>query len=406
MSVLLAPLMANTSDLKLVRDDFHLAQLQNLILDFVTFCIEHHTYHMRNFLNKKDLLRRVLVLLKSKHQFLQLSALRFLRKIIGLKDEQYSLNIARNNLFAPIVDAFKANKRRYNLLNSALIELFEFIRHEDIRTLINYFVENFYSEFESITYVKTFRDLKVRYDAHRDKRERILSESSPTSSTSRFHDNLNTTHLLSIQRLRKDERDLDVDEENWFNDDADENKISSFNHGTAFGDTSDDEDSQPETTSAISTSEPPKTHHSTTDNDDEDEDDLPTSSRSYKQKPIINFHLQRSPTPSTSSNATLPADASSPSAEAASPYAMSPALSSIADQYNDDDDDEEEDEENNRGGGEGEEDDDDDENEDQEEEEEETNSDPYSLTNKRKLDNNDDDEHEQSKLFKKTNDES
>ncbi|CAF4322190.1 unnamed protein product, partial [Rotaria magnacalcarata] len=72
MSVLLAPLMANTSDLRLTRDDFHIGQLQNLILDFVTFCIEHHTYHMRNFLNKKDLLRRVLVLLKSKHQFLQL----------------------------------------------------------------------------------------------------------------------------------------------------------------------------------------------------------------------------------------------------------------------------------------------------------------------------------------------
>ncbi len=73
MSVLLAPLMANSSDFKLARDDFHIAQLQNLILDFVTFCIEHHTYHMRNFLNKNDLLRRVLVLLKSKHQFLQLS---------------------------------------------------------------------------------------------------------------------------------------------------------------------------------------------------------------------------------------------------------------------------------------------------------------------------------------------
>jgi protein phosphatase-4 regulatory subunit 3 len=78
MSVLLAPLMANSSDFKLARDDFHIAQLQNLILDFVTFCIEHHTYHMRNFLNKNDLLRRVLVLLKSKHQFLQLSKSKFI----------------------------------------------------------------------------------------------------------------------------------------------------------------------------------------------------------------------------------------------------------------------------------------------------------------------------------------
>jgi hypothetical protein len=76
-----------------------------------------------------------------------------LRKIVGLKDEQYNLTIVRSNLFAPIVDAFKTNKRRYN-----------------------YFVENFYSDFENISYVKTFNDLKLRYDAHRDKKERILSD--------------------------------------------------------------------------------------------------------------------------------------------------------------------------------------------------------------------------------------
>ena len=60
--------------------------------------------------------------------FVFLGALRFLRKILGLKDEQYNLAIVRNNLFLPIVEVFKVNKRRYNLLNSALIELFEYIR--------------------------------------------------------------------------------------------------------------------------------------------------------------------------------------------------------------------------------------------------------------------------------------
>jgi hypothetical protein len=37
-------------------------------------------------------------------------------------------------------------------------------------------VENFYSDFETITYVKTFHDLKLRYDAHRDRRERMLND--------------------------------------------------------------------------------------------------------------------------------------------------------------------------------------------------------------------------------------
>lgn len=246
-----------------------------------------------------------------------------MRKIIALKDEQYNITIARNNLFAPIVEAFKANKRRYNLLNSALIELFEYIRQEDMRTLSNYFVENFYSDFESISYVRTFRELKLRYDAHRDKRERISSDgsvpcslpapfssccsSSPTSSTTRFHDN----RFLSFDRLRKDERDLDVDEENWFNEDTDENRIGSLNHGTLFTNNSDDDDSQPEMASAISTSEPKgKSRHS--DDDEEDEQGLLTSTCSSKySKPVISIHIGHS----TSSEGQA-------SESSSSPYAM------------------------------------------------------------------------------------
>ncbi len=57
-----------------------------------------------------------------------LAALRFCRRIVGLKDEFYNRYIVRNNLFKPIVKAFIANGRRYNLINSAIIELFEYIK--------------------------------------------------------------------------------------------------------------------------------------------------------------------------------------------------------------------------------------------------------------------------------------
>lgn len=55
-------------------------------------------------------------------------ALRFCRKIIGLKEECYYKYIITDDLFRPIVDAFLANGDRYNLINSAMIELFEFIK--------------------------------------------------------------------------------------------------------------------------------------------------------------------------------------------------------------------------------------------------------------------------------------
>ena len=62
------------------------------------------------------------------HKLLFTGALRFMRKIVGLKEEFYNRYIVKGNLFKPIVEAFIANGDRYNLLNSAMIELFEFVK--------------------------------------------------------------------------------------------------------------------------------------------------------------------------------------------------------------------------------------------------------------------------------------
>lgn len=140
-------------------DDFQTSQLLALILELLTFCVEHHTYHIKNYIINKDILRRVLVLTASKHAFLALcesynhpeivitfhfckdedvlgiflsayflGALRFMRRIIGLKDEFYNRYIMRNFLFEPVIKAFLNNGSRYNLMNSAIIEMFEYVR--------------------------------------------------------------------------------------------------------------------------------------------------------------------------------------------------------------------------------------------------------------------------------------
>jgi protein phosphatase-4 regulatory subunit 3 len=51
-----------------------------------------------------------------------------MRKIIALKDEFYYRYIIKGNLFAPVIDAFVRNNGRYNLLDSAILEMFEFIK--------------------------------------------------------------------------------------------------------------------------------------------------------------------------------------------------------------------------------------------------------------------------------------
>ena len=59
------------------------------------------------------------------------AALRLFRRIVSLKDadsEWYIKYITKHNLFEPIVETYRQNGHKYNLLNSALLELFEFIR--------------------------------------------------------------------------------------------------------------------------------------------------------------------------------------------------------------------------------------------------------------------------------------
>jgi len=51
-----------------------------------------------------------------------------MRKIVALKDEFYNRYIIKGNLFAPVVDALVNNSGRYNLLDSAILEMFEFIK--------------------------------------------------------------------------------------------------------------------------------------------------------------------------------------------------------------------------------------------------------------------------------------
>lgn len=152
-----------------VQDDYQNAQLLAHILELLTFCVEHHSYHIKTCILNKDLLKRALVLMKSAHKFLVLGALRFMRKIIALKDEFYNRYIMKGCLFGPVIDCLLENNGRYNLLDSAIIELFEFIKLEDSKILIAHIVENYGKKFEHINYVQTFKVLRHRHYLQTDK---------------------------------------------------------------------------------------------------------------------------------------------------------------------------------------------------------------------------------------------
>ena len=100
MHVLVTPLLSNTTGDRPTKEDYPTVQLLGLILELLSFCVEHLTYHINNYILNRDLLRRILVLMRSRHTFLVLSALCFLRKIISLKGENLNIIIYILECFA------------------------------------------------------------------------------------------------------------------------------------------------------------------------------------------------------------------------------------------------------------------------------------------------------------------
>jgi len=197
MHVLVAPLLNTHAELSSSQ-----ASLLSLVIELLSFCVEHHAYHVRNFVLQRDLLRRVLSLMTSKHAFLALTSLRFARKIIGLKDEFYNRHVVAGNLLEPVVDALIQNKGRYNLLDSAIVELFEYIRTEEIKSLCVHVVEKYGARLDAIEYVRTFKGLKLQYEQHCDR--------------------LKDSPSVMVRFRQRDARQLDEDEEMWFNAEDDE----------------------------------------------------------------------------------------------------------------------------------------------------------------------------------------
>uniref|UniRef100_A0A3Q4N3K8 Serine/threonine-protein phosphatase 4 regulatory subunit 3 n=1 Tax=Neolamprologus brichardi TaxID=32507 RepID=A0A3Q4N3K8_NEOBR len=135
-------------------------------------------------------------------------ALRFMRRIIGLKDEFYNRYIMRNFLFEPVIKAFLNNGSRYNLMNSAIIEMFEYVRVEDVKSLTAHIIENYWKALEDVDYVQTFKGLKLRYEQQRERQDNPKLDSMRS--------------ILRNHRFRRDARTLEDEEEMWFNADEDD----------------------------------------------------------------------------------------------------------------------------------------------------------------------------------------
>ncbi|KAL6990056.1 hypothetical protein U1Q18_015805 [Sarracenia purpurea var. burkii] len=179
------------------------------ICELLCFCVLHHPYRIKcNFL-LNNVIDKILFLTRRREKYLVVAAVRFLRTLISRNDEHLMNHIVKNNLFKPIIEAFVCNGNRYNLLNSVILELIEYIRTENLKILLKYLVDSFWDQLVKFENLTVIHFLKVKYD-------QSLESSGMKSAV----------NMLDT-RKRIDERALEKEEEDYFNEESDEEDSAS-----------------------------------------------------------------------------------------------------------------------------------------------------------------------------------
>ncbi|XP_019462469.1 PREDICTED: serine/threonine-protein phosphatase 4 regulatory subunit 3-like isoform X2 [Lupinus angustifolius] len=185
------------------------SEILSNICELLCFCVLHHPYRIKcNFL-LNNVIEKVLLLTHRRERYLVVTAVRFVRTILAHHDEHVINYFVQNNVLKPIVDVFVADGSHYNLLNSAVLELFEFLRKESLKPLLIYIVDSFWDQLVKFEYLISIQSLKIKYEQCLD------------------NGGIKGAAAIVDPRRRIDERALEKEEEHYFNEDSDEEGIAS-----------------------------------------------------------------------------------------------------------------------------------------------------------------------------------
>lgn len=186
------------------------------ITELLCFCVLHHSYRIKYYFLRNNVIEKVLCLTRRKEKYLVAAAVRFLRTILSRNDAYLNRHIVNHNLFEPVIQAFTANGNRYNLLNSAVLELIDYIRKENIKCLVEYLLNKFSDQLEKLDCVGTFQALKLKYEQTLD------GVATRSVSGGKGPNHLSQMNNIVDQRKRTDDRALEKEEEDYFNEDSDD----------------------------------------------------------------------------------------------------------------------------------------------------------------------------------------
>ena len=112
-----------------------------LIVDLLIFCMHNHGFLIKYYILRTNALQKILGLLRRRERWAACAAVRFLRQCMGTKDDFYLRHITKNSAILPVLEAYERNAGRRNLLDSAVLEMIDFIAQQKPSGILEHLVE-------------------------------------------------------------------------------------------------------------------------------------------------------------------------------------------------------------------------------------------------------------------------
>ena len=184
-------------------------------MDFLAFAVPIHSYHAKNYLLRNSVLQWATALVGSEHMVLALAAARVLRAVVALKNEFYNRHLVKLDAFGPLLQALAANGAKYNMLSSSVLSTLDFIRVENIKSLVEHMAVSQRPHLEALGAcgITMGAELLTKHEQNIEARDRDADEPEPDGAAAGVR--------TGAHRVRRD-GSMSREEEDYFDEGDDD----------------------------------------------------------------------------------------------------------------------------------------------------------------------------------------
>ncbi|KAE9028346.1 hypothetical protein PR001_g10294 [Phytophthora rubi] len=141
---LLQPLKNNN----FVPDESAMFDLQDSIMELLTFCTENHGYRVKYLFGRQPIATYADKMLRSKNKLFVIHAVKFVRACAVRAEAFFSRFLIQNDLFTPMLANLEIGKPNSGAVSSAILELLAFIEKTNLTSLVEHIYTKFYETYK------------------------------------------------------------------------------------------------------------------------------------------------------------------------------------------------------------------------------------------------------------------